>query len=113
MPKIFEAYHIQAKGTPSPTSEWGHPDVAILLTCLSFYYQGLDLSQFRQAFQQLLKLDEPSVEYDKWITDSLPDSFRDHNAINLEDHLQICDVHLHLRLVPLVFFFFFFFFSFF
>ncbi|CAO2653039.1 Nn.00g024500.m01.CDS01 [Neocucurbitaria sp. VM-36] len=88
-------YH--AKGVPSPTSEWGHPDVAILLTCLSFYYQGLDLAQFKQAFEQLSKADEPSIEYDKWITPHLPDSLRTHNAINVEDGSQLRLLHDHVR----------------
>jgi hypothetical protein len=53
----------QAKGVPSPTAEWGHPDVAIILTCLSFYYEGLSMAQFKQAIEHLAKADEPSIEY--------------------------------------------------
>ncbi|KAF1972673.1 hypothetical protein BU23DRAFT_643344 [Bimuria novae-zelandiae CBS 107.79] len=86
-----------AKGVPKPTSEWGHPDVAIILTCLSFYYQGIDLTQFRQAFEQLSKSDEPSIEYDKWMTIDLPESLRDYNSINIEDNLQLLELHQHVR----------------
>ena len=32
----------RAKDVPSPRSEFGHPDIAILLTCLAYYYSGLD-----------------------------------------------------------------------
>ncbi|KAJ4298924.1 hypothetical protein N0V90_004167 [Kalmusia sp. IMI 367209] len=92
---IAVPYH--AKGVPSPTSEWGHPDVAIILTCLSFYYQGLELKQFKQAFEHLLKSDEPSIEYDKWASKHLPGSLRDYNAINVEDNAQLRELHQHVR----------------
>jgi hypothetical protein len=84
---------------PSPTSEWGHPDVAIILTCLSFYYQGLNLAQFKQAFEQLLKSDEPSVEYEKWATQTLPEYLHDYTAINVEDNMQLRDLHQNVRCV--------------
>lgn len=41
-----------AKGVPSVAAEWSHPVVAIVPTCLSFYYQGLSLNQFKQALEQ-------------------------------------------------------------
>jgi hypothetical protein len=68
---------------------------------LSFYYQGLDLVQFKQAFEQLLKADEPSVEYEKWATQQLPENLRDYNAINVEDSSQLRDLHQHIRYVQL------------
>ncbi|KAF2802677.1 uncharacterized protein BDZ99DRAFT_454339 [Mytilinidion resinicola] len=92
---IAVPYH--AKGVPSPTSEWGHPDVAIILTCLSFYYQGLDLGQFKKAFEHLLKSDEPSIEYEKWATHDLPESLRDYNAINVENSSQLRELHYYIR----------------
>jgi hypothetical protein len=54
-----------AKSGPSMAAEWGHLDVAILLTCLSFYYEGLSLAQFKQAFEQLGKSSDPSTKYAK------------------------------------------------
>jgi len=92
---IAVPYH--AKGTPSSSSEWGHPDVALILTCLSFYYQGLDIIQFKQAFEQLLKADEPTIEYEKWATVDLPESWRDYTAINLEDQAHLRELHGHIR----------------
>lgn len=74
----------KAKGIASDQAEFGHPDVSIILTCLSFYYSGLTLSQFRQALNQLLKLeDEPGREFDTWIRDlpSFPDSLRSWSSI--------------------------------
>ncbi|CAI6342575.1 unnamed protein product [Periconia digitata] len=93
---IAVPYH--AKGVPSMTSEWGHPDVAIILTCLSFYYQGLSLPQFKQSFEQLTKTDEPSIEFEKWITQDLPENLRDFNSINVEDYSQLVELHRHVRL---------------
>ncbi|KAL1610088.1 hypothetical protein SLS60_001753 [Paraconiothyrium brasiliense] len=52
---------------------------------------------YHQAFEQLLKSDEPSVEYEKWATRSLPQCLRDYTAINVEDSLQLRDLHQHVR----------------
>lgn len=49
-----------SKGVPSEQAEWGHPDVAILLTCLSFYFCGLEIRQLRQGLEHLLKTDDPA-----------------------------------------------------
>ncbi|KAF2745985.1 hypothetical protein M011DRAFT_527167 [Sporormia fimetaria CBS 119925] len=85
------------KGVPSPTSEWGHPDVAIILTCVSFYYEGLSVVQFKQALDHLMKSDEPSIEYEKWATKTLPEALRDFHAINVEDTTQLSELHKHIR----------------
>ena len=87
----------QAKGVPSPTAEWGHPDVAITLTCLSIYYEGLNIAQFKQAFEQLVKSDDPSVEYDRWTANGIPLGFSDYTAINVEDSWQLNELHAHIR----------------
>jgi hypothetical protein len=87
----------QAKGVPSPTSEWGHPDVAIVLTCLSFYYEGLSMAQFKQAFSQLAKSNEPSIEYGSWVAEGVPEAFRNYNGINMEDSEQLRELHRHVK----------------
>ena len=74
----------KAKGIASDQAEFGHPDVSIILTCLSFYYSGLTLSQFQQALTQLIKSDdEPVREFESWIQDtpSIPDSLRSWSSI--------------------------------
>lgn len=86
-----------AKGVPSPSAEFGHPDVCLILTCLSFYYQGLSVPQFKQAFEQLLKHNEPSIEFEKWATEALPEGLRDYTAINVEDRAQLHELHAHIR----------------
>lgn len=74
----------KAKGIASDQAEFGHPDVSIVLTCLSFYSSGLTLPQFRQALAQLTKSDdEPVREFDSWSQDipSFPDSLRSWSSI--------------------------------
>ena len=51
---------------PSLRSEFGHPDVTICLTCLSYYYAGLTRAQVRECFDLLFTLDNPPLEYEKW-----------------------------------------------
>jgi hypothetical protein len=87
-----------AKGTPSDQAEWGHPDVAILFTCLAFYYDGLNVSQLRQTLEHVLKSDDPSQVYDRFSQDSsLPDSLREWNAINVDDEAQLKEIWQHIR----------------
>ena len=90
-------YH--AKGVPSENAEWGHPDVAIFLTCLSFYFAGLETNQLLQSLQYVLKSDDPSVEYDRWTESAcnLPNSLREWNVINLDDKLQLHELWESLR----------------
>ncbi|CAN9475149.1 unnamed protein product [Alternaria alternata] len=88
-----------AKGVPSPTAEWGHPDVAITLTCLSFYYQGLSVHQFKEAFAHLVKTDEPSIQYEKWFPKGIdiPKELDDYAAINAEDMRQLGELYQVVR----------------
>lgn len=84
------AVPFRSKGIPSDQAEFGHPDVSIILTCLSFYYAGLTVLQFRQNLTQLLKSDEPTTEFESWIRDvpSFPDSLRSWSALNIDDEMQ-------------------------
>ncbi|KAI1056515.1 hypothetical protein LB507_002185 [Fusarium sp. FIESC RH6] len=89
---IAVPYH--AKGVPSDQSEWGHPDVAILFTCLAFYYDGVNLSQLRQSLEHILKSDDPSAEYDTWTssTENFPPSLKAWNSINVDDEMQLLEI---------------------
>ncbi|TAQ88566.1 hypothetical protein B7494_g3109 [Chlorociboria aeruginascens] len=93
------AVPFHAKGIPSDNSEFGHPDVGILFTCLAFYYDGLSLSQLRQSLESVLKSDDPSSQYDRWThtSQNLPDSLRDANAINVDDEGQLVEIWKHVR----------------
>ncbi|KAK4171158.1 hypothetical protein QBC36DRAFT_367904 [Triangularia setosa] len=93
------AVPFHAKGVPSDQSEWGHPDVAILFTCLVFYYDGILESQLRQALARVLKSDDPSTEYDKWVQscNDFPESLKAWNGINVEDNVQIYEIWKAVR----------------
>jgi hypothetical protein len=45
----------RAAEVPSERSEFNHPDACLLLTTLSYYYQGLTKEQLRAALSSLLK----------------------------------------------------------
>ena len=88
--RCLSAVPYRAKGVPAPSAEFGHPDVAVALTCMSYYYSGLSNDQIREAFELLQKSDDPSLGYSLWIKRSsdLPDHLRSWHAINLEDDRQ-------------------------
>ncbi|KIK90485.1 hypothetical protein PAXRUDRAFT_14327 [Paxillus rubicundulus Ve08.2h10] len=62
----------RAKDSPAPRAEFGHPDVAVMLTCLSYYYNCLTEEQLMSCFKILLKQRNPALEYESWITDLAP-----------------------------------------
>lgn len=90
-------YH--AKGVPSDQAEWGHPDVCILLTCLSFYFAGLNVVQLRKCVLRVVQSDDPASEYGRWVGSSrtLPVQLQEWNVINVDDELQLQDLWKHLR----------------
>ncbi|KAF7977108.1 hypothetical protein HWV62_4707 [Athelia sp. TMB] len=80
----------RAKDVPAVRAEFGHPDVAITLTCLSYLYGGLRDSELSVCFELLYKLDNPTMEYERWTGNdlSIPESFRHLKGINMEDPEQ-------------------------
>jgi hypothetical protein len=85
----------RAKDVPALRAEFGHPDVVILLTCLSYYYQGLSRDQLDQCFQLLYKLDNPTEEYDVWVLhdNTIPEALRQLSGVNTSDPRQ-CEEYL-------------------
>ena len=77
----------RAKDNPTPRSEFSHPDVVVVLTCLSYYYAGLSDDDLVAAFNHLLKTDQADTEYQVWIDDApdLPYAYRQLGGINLQD----------------------------
>ncbi|TQS35022.1 hypothetical protein Golomagni_04573, partial [Golovinomyces magnicellulatus] len=93
---IAVPYH--AKGCPSDQSEWGHPDVALLLTCLSFYYEGINFEQFRQTLNYVRQTDDPVQLYDRLVHETqLPESYRNWININEQDEAQFHELWKYLR----------------
>ncbi|OBZ74845.1 hypothetical protein A0H81_05455 [Grifola frondosa] len=85
----------RAKDVPALRAEFGHPDVAVALTCLSYYYGGLSEHQIGLCFARLYKLDNPTLEYETWIhdCDNVPQSLRELNGVNLRSPEQ-CQQYL-------------------
>ncbi|KAF8901480.1 hypothetical protein CPB84DRAFT_1815184 [Gymnopilus junonius] len=78
----------RAKDMPSARSEFGHPDVAICLTCLSYYYGGLTDKQVQICFDLLAKLDNPLLEYQNWVErggQDIPEKFAELRGVNTKD----------------------------
>ncbi|KAH7912069.1 hypothetical protein BJ138DRAFT_1112671 [Hygrophoropsis aurantiaca] len=82
----------RAKDTPSPRAEFGHPEIALMLTCLSYYYEGLTEEQLITAFRLLLNQDNPEHEYKNWTRlhslGSIPKNLLHPSGINLESSQQ-------------------------
>ncbi|EFX03783.1 hypothetical protein CMQ_711 [Grosmannia clavigera kw1407] len=94
------AVPFEAKGVPSERSEFGHPDVAILLTCLAFYYIGLNRSQFCEGLKHVLQhTDDPASEYERWTAGAvgLPSELQHWNMINVDDSAQVQKLGGYLR----------------
>ncbi|KAK7434636.1 hypothetical protein VKT23_020102 [Stygiomarasmius scandens] len=81
----------RAKDVPALRSDFSHPDVAICLTCLAYYYGGLTAKQVEDSLEILLKSDNPPLEYEKWIS-GMQDVPRTVTAINLKDPTQLSKV---------------------
>jgi len=93
------AVPFNAKGVPSEQSEFGHPDVAITLTCLSFYYAGLTKAQFRGGLQSVLRSGDPAAQYSRWTQGcrNLPHHLSHWNAVNVDDTVQFDQLWSRLR----------------
>lgn len=69
-PKTKLAVPFRAKDSPTLRSEFSHPDVVIVLTCLSYYYGGLGDDDLFLAFEHLVKSDQADIEYGDWVRDA-------------------------------------------
>ncbi|KAM0246004.1 hypothetical protein ACHAP5_004975 [Fusarium lateritium] len=94
------AVPFRAKDSPTPRSEFSHPDVVICLTCLSYYYGGLDEQSLFFALSLLIKSDNAKVDYHEWTrtAPTLPSAFRTLEGVNLRDRAQFKEaIYPHLR----------------
>lgn len=101
IPRTDLAVPYKAKDSPSPRSEFSHPDVVILLTLLSYYYGGLQDGELFSAFDHLLKSDQANIHYDEWVRDAapnLPAAFRQLSGVSVRDRIMcIQQIFPHLR----------------
>ena len=68
------AIPFRASNTPAERSEWKQPDVAITVTVLSYYYDGLSKAELREALTKLLSMkDSAQADYFKrWMALTAP-----------------------------------------
>ncbi|KAG9960476.1 hypothetical protein KCU61_g6491, partial [Aureobasidium melanogenum] len=86
--RCLMAVPYRAKGNPTQNSEFGHPDVAVLLTCLSYYYTGLNMAQVEDCFKILLKDTNAQDIYKGWaLAGNLPENLSSLDAINIDDRV--------------------------
>jgi len=81
----------RAKDCPAPRAEFGHPDVAIALTCLAYYYHGLSEAQLQQCFKKLHRLANSAQIFNDWTVKyrtQLPQDIHDLSGINTQDPEQ-------------------------
>lgn len=87
------AVPFRAKDVAAERAEFGHPDMAITLTLLSYYYTGLSDEQLEETFSLLFELNFAEEEYQSWIAlipSATPglSSIRKLSGINLRDYRQ-------------------------
>ena len=88
----------RAKLKPSPNSEFGHADVAIAFTIISFLHAGLSIAQI----QACLKSSHAAEEYSSWLEASemstqLLERYPTLESINLDDEECCHSLHEGLR----------------
>ncbi|KLO86343.1 Uncharacterized protein LW93_11117 [Fusarium fujikuroi] len=92
------AVPFEAKGIPSQTAEYGHPDTALVLTCLSFYHAGLNKSQLLQSLQLISNSEDPSSHYQRFAASRhLPENLEHWHLLEMEDEAQVTMLWQYLR----------------
>ncbi|KAJ7483148.1 hypothetical protein FB451DRAFT_100343 [Mycena latifolia] len=89
----------RAKDSPAPRAEFGHPDMIIALTCLSYYYGGLTDDQLNTAFENLLQSSNPELDYENWVkrVQNPPKHLTSLRGVNLDNFEE-----RSLRIFPLL-----------
>ena len=91
-PRTMLAIPYRAKDVPAEAAEFGHPDMTIMLTCLSYYYRGLTEEELRTSFELLLQEHNPPAEYARWLegydTASAPDVLQKLSSVNISSFEQ-------------------------
>ncbi|CAF1315107.1 unnamed protein product [Rotaria sordida] len=91
------AVPFRAKDVAAENTEFGHPDVAIILTQLSYYYSGLNDKQMMQCLNRMNEEEEdPDVIYEEWIsqedkTNEFISNIQHWKSINLKNSQQLTE----------------------
>ena len=98
--KTRVAVPYRAKDSPTPRSEFSHPDVVILLTSLNYYYSGLEDTDLFALYDLLMNDDNPEASYEAWVktAPALPKCYRQLQGVNLRD-IALCEAEIfpHMR----------------
>ena len=99
-PPTAMAVPYRAKDLPAPRSEFSHPDLRIILTCLSYYYGGLSDGQLVQLLEHIMASPSGVNDYARLTRSipAIPQQFRSIGSVNLKDD-TMCAQHIfpHLR----------------
>jgi hypothetical protein len=82
------AVPFRAKDVASERTEFGHPDVAIVLTQLSYYYSGLSDAQLEHVFVLLYLEPDPHAVFESWRNLSESHKVPCLSGVNLNDVFQ-------------------------
>ncbi|KAJ3037549.1 hypothetical protein HDV00_001594 [Rhizophlyctis rosea] len=85
------AVPFRAKDVAAERTEFGHPDMLIAVTVLSYYQSGLTALQLKdEVFSHLRNLENPDEEHANWLQDlpGIPESVRTLKHINFADDHQ-------------------------
>ena len=87
------AVPFRAKDVAAENTEFGHPDIAIVLTQLFYYYDGLIDGRMLQCFKRLSDIEKhPEEIFNEWISyeneDHLDPSIKTWEGINLKEDQQ-------------------------
>jgi hypothetical protein len=91
VPETKLAVPFRSKDSPSPRSEFSHPDVVILLSLLSYYYGGLTDDELFDSFAHISKSDQGGIQYDEWVDTASPDlppAFCQLSGVSVKDRHQ-------------------------
>ncbi|KAH6623091.1 hypothetical protein F5144DRAFT_623147 [Chaetomium tenue] len=104
-PSTMLAVPYRAKDSPAPRSEFSHPDVVIVLTCLSYYYQGLSDNELRTCLERLSRSDQAEQEYSRWAAAApqLPSSLAHFSGESVFPALRYAKPAIDFYLANLVF----------
>ncbi|PSN72933.1 hypothetical protein BS50DRAFT_616434 [Corynespora cassiicola Philippines] len=101
VPATKLAVPFRSKDSPSPRSEFSHPDVVIVLTSLTYYYGGLTDEELFDSFSHLMNSDQADIEYIQWVaatTSEFSTAYHHLAGINLKDKYRCTiEVFPHLR----------------
>ena len=88
------AVPFRAKDVAADKTDFGHPDVGLVLTQLTYYYQGIPKAAFERVLRKLtaMEIGMSNAIYSKWVDfchqDYIPEELKSFSSVNLLDQIQ-------------------------